>query len=924
MSSFGVSSAKGNLALLRESDSSIILFALQRLEKLMETFWYEVSGDLTLIEEICENNSLPDDTRKLAALVASRVYFHLGALDASVNFALSAGNAFDSTKRSLFTDTILCRCIDQYILHQEANEKGSPIVVDPRLETLFISITQSWVIQNETFDDVKEMIGFTLRARRLDFLSTVLKQHSIKTNSTNAFNFTFKVACKLRDITFRREVLKLLTSLYTSSSSVTSYYTINQCLLFLRDVSSLASLLYGLIRGKSQLIAYQLAFDVFEDADQEFLSLLVAEFKKLSEGDELDDKLISVLCGEVTTSLYQKFLYVRCAADIHILNQVKRSIDPHRSVLHNFTVIANALMYSGTTIDGFFRDDIYWLSKANFWSTFTAVAAVGVIHRGHVDEAMNILTPYLPQDTIYVLPYGEAGSIYALGMIYSPLGISRNSAAITYIKDILLKYSVNSYMVHGASLGLGLAAIGLQDEDLYDCLLTSLAGTDSVGGEAAAVGIGMVMLGSGNATATESLKNVANEDNQKEKVIRGCMMALALMQLGREGESMPLATELLESQDPWIRMGGCFVLGMAFAGTQSNEAIERLLLAVVKDTFDDVRRNAAIMIGFVACMDPNLCYEMLKILIESHNPHVRYGVVMALGVAAAGTGNAKIIKVLWDMKADQVPFVRQGIYIALSLVMVQVTEKQNPIVKEFRELLETKIADTREDVCSKLGCILATGLIDFGGRNCTFALHRKKRRIAKSTAGMFLFMQYWNWYPYTLMVALAAHPTCFIGLNKNLDIPEYQFQCNASPVLFALPKSIQQKKIETKAAGKTAVVLSTTRKEEEIRQKKLHPTEQVSSKGQDDTKDSAEEPEPKKEDIPEAASYMLQNAERVTAAQFNYITHTVDSRYRPVYEQPHLGVCLLEDMKPELGEEKLLNFSVRDEEALPPEPFTYP
>lgn len=916
-----VSSAKGTLALLREGDGSVVQFALQRLDKLMETFWFEISGDLPIIEELHDTPSLPEETRKMAALVASRVYFHLGEFDSSVHFALAAGTAFDSTKRSLFTDTILCRCIDLYVQTQEKHEE-----LDPRLETLFISLTQSWVLQNESFEDVKEMIGFTLRARRLDFLGTVLKQYYIKAHSSKALDFTFKVACKIRDISFRREILRLLADLYTTSTAASDYFTLTQCLLFLRDSLAMANLIHGLINGKNRIAAYQLAFDVFEHADQEFLSSVIKELERLSGDAAVDADLLSVLCGEVTTSLYLKFLYVRCAADIHILNQMKRAIDPHKSILHNFTVMASGFMYCGTTIDGFLRDNPAWLRKANYWSQFVCTAIVGVIHRGHTDEAMKVLEPYLPVSPISKYPFKEAGSLYALGITYAPLGISRNHEAIDYIKENLMKFSSNNYMVHGGSLGLGLAAMGLQDESIYDSLFTCLSGADAVGGEGAAAGIGMVMLGSGNAIAIESLKNAAQEDNQKEKIIRGCMMAIALIQLGRENEALPLAEELLASSDPWIRLGGCYVLGTAYAATQNTEAIELLLHTVVKDTIDDVRRNAAMMIGFVSAMNPELCADLLKILIESYNPHVRYGVVMALAVSAAGSGMSSIIDILWDMKDDTTAFVRQGIYIALALVMVQLTDKQHPRVKEFRQLLESKIADSREDVCSKLGCIMATGLLDFGGRNCTFALHRKQHRLDKSTAGMFMFMQYWNWYPYALMISLASHPTCFIGLNKDLKIPKYQFQCSAPPSLFALPKSVQQEKKETKSAGKHAVMLSTTRKEEEIRQKKLNQSDPNAAKTEEGSRNKGEEADTdnSKKDVPEAQQYILQNAERVTAAQYEYLCHNVDPRYRPLSHHDCTGVCLLEDTKPELGEEEIMTFAMRDEDAPAPEPFTYP
>lgn len=921
MASLGVSSCKGTLALLRESDATVILFALNRVEKLVETFWHEISEDLPIIEGLYETHNLPEDTRRLAALVAARVYFHLGIFDHSVQFALAAGPAFHNTTQSLFTHTILHRCIDEYVRHQE---EGTPL--DGRMEALFIRRTESWVLQNDTFDDVKEMIGFTIRARRLDFLSIVLKQYNVKFSSSKALAYTFKVACELRDIKFRRKILRLVADLSASSVAETDYYTVTQCLLFLRDTKATASLIHGLLKAENRLAAYQLAFDIFENADQEFLSSLLTELGNMcEENGQVDEKLLSVLCGEETVNLYVKVLCRSCVADLSLSNRLRRSIDLNRSVLHCFSIISDAFMYGGTTVDICLRENMEWFSKANYWSKFTCTAGIGVIHRGHVDAAMDVLEDYLPKfnSTFYEPPFGEAGSLYGLGLIYSPLGISRSKEAITYINSILTSTSGSPYIVHGASLGLGLAAIGLQDEELYDTLFNCMSGTDAVGGEAAAVGIGLLMLGSGNSLALDALKNVATTNDQKEKIIRGCMMASALIELGREDEALPLATQFLESSDPWIRLGGCFVLGMAYAGTQSNKAVERLLLASVKDTFDEVRRNAVMMIGFVTCMNPEVCLDMVKVLTESYNPHVRYGVAMALAISAAGSGLPKVVETLWEMKDDSSSFVRQGVYIALALVLVQVSEKMNPIVKEFREMLHTKIPDAREDVCSKLGCILATGLLDYGGRNCTFALHRKQHCIPKSIAGMFLFMQYWNWYPYILMISMAAHPTCFIGVNKDLEVVKYQFQCNAPASLFAVPKSVQQEKKEMKAAGVQAVVLSTTRKEEQIRQKKLNSA--ASDKPDINSKDAkeTEEVEKKEDKTPEECSYIIKNTERVTALQFQYISHTVDPKYRPLRQHQTMGVCLLQDMNSELKEE-LLPLEGREDDAPPPEPFAYP
>ena len=46
--------------------------------------------------------------RNLAALVASKVYYHLGEYDESMMFALGAGDLFDITAKSEYVETIIC------------------------------------------------------------------------------------------------------------------------------------------------------------------------------------------------------------------------------------------------------------------------------------------------------------------------------------------------------------------------------------------------------------------------------------------------------------------------------------------------------------------------------------------------------------------------------------------------------------------------------------------------------------------------------------------------------------------------------------------------------------------------------------------------------------------------------------------------
>ncbi|KAG5500502.1 hypothetical protein JKF63_03596 [Porcisia hertigi] len=982
----GLSSAKAVLALLSEQDNLVVLFALKRLSSLMDTFWHEVSAELLLIEELAASEKLADETRRLASLVASQVYFHLGDYSNSVKHALAAGTAFDATTRSLFTDTILSRCIDTYVVYQETPlSEREPL--PPKLEELFVSLTKSWVLENETLADLKEMVGFTVRALRLDFLERVLRQALCKTQSAEILNFTFYVAnVLLQDITFRRKVLRLLADLYTDGLSTIDYYSLAHCLLFLGDVEATSNLICGLWKGNNRTVAFQLAFDLFEYGNQEYLSGVIAHLERqlgVSEQvlaapstqgstgapgeagapsaptaatgnpsgartvtatpDSPEQKLLSVLSGQVTTNLNVKFLYSRCVADVYVLTHIKKMTDPRNSVVHNATVVANAFMYCGTTMDGFLRDNMKWLGSAQHWAKFTAVASTGAIHRGHTEEAMRVLEQYLPRgSSVPTLPYQEAGSLYALGLIYSPLGSTRDRKTIEYLEENLQKFSTNVQMVHGASLGIGLTAMGLQDENLYDLLFTCVTGMDAVAAEGAAVGVGMLMLGSGNDMILQSLKNVAYEENQKEKVIRGACMAMAFINLGREDEALLLAEELLESSDSWVRLGGCFVLGLAYAGTENAKTIEKLLNIAVKDMSDDVRRTAVTMIGFLTFKDPNLCLDLIRALVDSYNPHVRYGIAMALAVSAAGTGNAAVIDVLWDMLEDIVDYVRQGAIMALAMVMVQLTEKENPKVKDFRLLLEKKIEDRNESRCSKFGYILATGLLDAGGRNCTFAMHKQRHRLDKAVVGVFMFVQYWYWYPYLLMITLAMQPTCIIALNESLELPEYTLKSNAPPSTYAVPKSVLQEK-KVRASGVQAVVLSTTRKEEELRQRR-HPgsggpgaaavTSATGASGGDGR--SADDGSKKTgNDSGDAGSggpsaqepcfELLHNPARVTAHQFAVVSHDVDARYVPLKPDP-MGICLLKDTKPEMGAEALVApvvLSDRDEAPVP-EPFVYP
>ncbi|NWR62380.1 PSMD1 ATPase, partial [Bucorvus abyssinicus] len=253
------------------------------------------------------------------------------------------------------------------------------------------------------------------------------------------------------------------------------------------------------------------------------------------------------------------------------------------------------------------RDNLEWLARATNWAKFTATASLGVIHKGHEKEALQLMATYLPKDTSPGSAYQEGGGLYALGLIHANHG----GDIIDYLLN-QLKNASNDIVRHGGSLGLGLAAMGTARQDVYDLLKTNLYQDDAVtaclifvvvvvlccGGEAAGLALGLVMLGSKNAQAIEDMVGYAQE-TQHEKILRGLAVGIALVMYGRMEEADALIESLCRDKDPILRRSGMYTVAMAYCGSGNNKAIRRLLHVAVSDVNDDVRRAAVESLGFI-------------------------------------------------------------------------------------------------------------------------------------------------------------------------------------------------------------------------------------------------------------------------------------------------------------------------------------
>jgi 26S proteasome regulatory subunit N2 len=796
-------------------------------------------------------------------------------------------------------------------------------------------------------------------------------------DSSNLLAYTFKAVMDYGSIDFRQTVLRSLVQLY-KQLNVPDYINVSRCLVFLDDAKSLADILDTLVRAhKSEdetLLAFQIAFELCDNASQQFLAnvrkllpqaaettaaapvsastaapkegekapLLEADKDAMevdtsaapSSNDTPYDRnlraLHKILTGEPTINLHLEFLYRNNHTDLGVLKAIKSAFEPRNSILHTATICSNALMHAGTTRDTFLRENLEWLSRAINWSKFSTTAGLGVIHKGHLKEARKVLEPYLPQPGSNASAFSEGGSLYALGLIHANHGFSGSGESTTqYLLQQIRNNQANETVLHGACLGLGVAAMASGNAEVFDELLNLVYSQDNaIAGEAAGYAMGLVMLGSASARTVEVLNFC--HDTQHEKIIRGCAVGLAFIFYGREEEAEAMIEQLTLDKDPILRYGAMFMIGLAYAGTNNNNAIRRLLHVAVSDVNDDVRRAAVMNIGFVLFRQPEQVPKLVALLAESYNPMVRYGACLAIGIACAGTGLKEAFDMLLPMaRTDPVDTVRQGALIALGMVFIQVN---NQHAQDIRKLLRERVEDKHEFVMAKLGAIMATGIIDAGGRNVTLALKsRAGHRNMQAVVGLAMFLQYWYWYPLTHFISLAFTPTAIIGLNKDLKMPKFSFKSNAPPSQFGYPAEVKAPEAEKKKAVEKVELSATRRAARGRAGAKKDDKMDVDDKKDDKMDVDEEKKEEEKPVVPEAAFEVLANPARVTGAQVKFISFDADERYQPVTDGV-MGIILLKDNKP--GEpEDIITGSVpsvgggaaddSEPEPSPPEPFQY-
>lgn len=259
----------------------------------------------------------------------------------------------------------------------------------------------------------------------------------------------------------------------------------------------------------------------------------------------------------------------------------------------------------------------------------------------------------------------------------------------------------------------------------------------------------------------------------------------------------------------------------------------------------------------------------------------------------------------------------QGALIAMAMVLMQQSEARIPKVKAFRAKLASVVLDKHQSTMTKMGAIMASGIMEAGGRNVTITMQsRAGFTKMSSVVGLAVWCQFWYWYPLMHFLPLAFTPTTHIGLNKDFKMPNnYEATCEAKPSHFAYPKKLEEKKEERKERV-TTVTLSTTvktrareaRKELSTRKEDADSTvaaggsavemevqgeesgkagveETKGGEGGDGEKEKEEEAKKHTKREPEPTSFKIKNPARVTPTQEPFVHFDLDQRCVLLYER---------------------------------------
>lgn len=866
--------------------------------------WIYFIDHVGLIEQKFRNY---DTLKPLAAFVLSQVYFYANRLEEAIYWTLRAGDLFNVEQRGLYTDNMIVLVINRYIelknskLELDSDRQEQLIACERIVEKILDS---SYSLSVEA--DKKLLLGLAIETNKSNFIMRFIKK--LSDNDLSSFFRSGYDSIVLKDN--KDELIQIFANEFEARNTK-DLASLSKCYFSLNQYKKQADLLAGLFNNGNKELCYQLALDIQDSGDLIYISnvskLLVEQI-----GQVESEHLMSVLSGELKDRINRLFLSQNNNADhLFLKKMLSRWKAKYSLSTSAITFLLCSALY-GTNDISLLKDYKDKFAAAKNWSLFTLTGALGLVF------------PAKYQATAVELQINQNSQFYKGGLYFAD-GLSNFGRYLTAERrdELYAKLQVtDEAVVHGAILNVGLRMALANDQETIERLETHLFGDSATKGEAAGYALGLLKATNFDTGKIEELIN-ASRNNQHDRIARSMMNALGLMALGNKSKADSYFDRLILEQDYILRVGAVQMLSMAYFGTGDNTIISKLLRVAATDLSDDVRRAAVLGLGFVMIRKRQKALTIFNMLSTSYNAFVRHAVALSLGIIGAHTFDKKIIKTCRRLLEDKTDHVRQAASVALGLVLQLGNENLESSFLEIRKLMLEKVEKKQESEVAKIGYHFGLGLMASGGGNCVLNLYSEAGTLKiQSAIGVFLFSQYWYWFPLANFIGLAFEPTYLVGVTKGLKIPmNFTFTSRAPKKIFDYYKTAEE--IEEKKTDKGPVVLSSTKRAQarkEPKDDKADNRDMVIEEVKD-----VKEPEP----IVEAAdneakkTILLRNASRVLKRQLNYIDlKSKAQRYEVALQERKIGIVFLVD-KRETEQETYLDELPAETWMIPPLEFTF-
>jgi len=152
------------LAYLKEEDFELKIFALQKINQLIDINWAEISDFIKDFESLYASEVIGDENG-LIALILSKIYYNLEDYESAIEWALLADTHLNLSEKSQFVTTILRKIIEKYISQRKNNFfNDEQVPIDPRIQKIVERIFGRCIQLKE----INQAIGFSFESYDLE------------------------------------------------------------------------------------------------------------------------------------------------------------------------------------------------------------------------------------------------------------------------------------------------------------------------------------------------------------------------------------------------------------------------------------------------------------------------------------------------------------------------------------------------------------------------------------------------------------------------------------------------------------------------------------------------------------------------------------------------------------------------------------